>query len=117
EWEPIHSLIVVRLLGWELNMSWWVDFTFAQIVQKFGVQKALEVLPDYPENSPYIILSEYKKLISINSSLLETDKQFRTFIGSLETHLCSNNWVVNNYMSPYVIPIIANDPRLAYSTP
>ena len=75
EWEPIHSLIIVRLLGWELNMSWWVDFTFAQIVQKFGKERALEILPDYPENAPYIISSDYKKLTALNSSLIETDKQ------------------------------------------
>lgn len=117
EWEPIHSLIIVRLMGWELNMSWWVDFTFAQIIQKFGKEKALEILPDYPENSPYIIQSDYKKLAALNSSLLETDKQFRNFFGIYGTHLGSNNWVVNGKMSISGKPIIANDPHLAFSAP
>lgn len=117
EWEPIHSLIIVRLMGWELNMSWWVDFTFAQIVQKFGKEKALEILPDYPENSPYVIQTEYKKLASLNSSLIETDKQFRNFLGIYGTHLGSNNWVVNGKMSSSGKPIIANDPHLAFSAP
>lgn len=117
EWEPIHSLIIVRLLGWELNMSWWVDFTFAQIVQKFGQEKALEILPDYPENAPYIINSDYKKLSALNSSLIETDKQFRKFLGIYGTHLGSNNWVVNSRMSASGKPIIANDPHLAFSAP
>ncbi|MFO7525338.1 MAG: penicillin acylase family protein [Ignavibacteriaceae bacterium] len=117
EWEPIHSLIIVRLLGWELNMSWWVDFTFAQIVQKFGKEKALEILPDYPENAPYIIQSDYKKLSVLNSSLIETDKQYRKFLGISGTHLGSNNWVVNSKMSASGRPIIANDPHLAFSAP
>lgn len=117
EWEPIHSLIIVRLLGWELNMSWWVDFTFAQIVQKFGKEKALEILPDYPENAPYIIQSDYKKLSVLNSSLIETDKQYRKFLGISGTHLGSNNWVVNSKMSASGKPIIANDPHLAFSAP
>lgn len=117
EWEPVHSLIVVRLLGWELNMSWWVDFTFAQIIQKFGKEKALEILPDYPENAPYIIQSDYKNVTALNSSLIETDKQFRKFLGISGTHLGSNNWVVNSIKSASGKPIIANDPHLAYSAP
>ncbi len=117
EWKPVHSLIIIRLLGWELNMSWWVDFTFAQIVQKFGKEKALEILPDYPENSPYIIPSDYKKISALNGSLIETDKQFRKFLGIQGTHLGSNNWVVNNKLSASGKPIIANDPHLALSAP
>lgn len=117
EWEPVHSLIIVRLLGWELNMSWWVDFTFAQIVQKFGKEKALEILPDYPENAPYVIPSDYKKLAALNASLIETDKQFRRFIGIHGTHLGSNNWVVNGKLSASGKPVIANDPHLAFSAP
>ncbi len=117
EWEPVHSLIIVRLMGWELNMSWWVDFTFAQIVQELGKEKALEILPDYPENAPYIIQSDYKKLTALNSSLIETDKQFRNFLGIYGTHLGSNNWVVNSKMSESGKPIIANDPHLAFSAP
>lgn len=117
EWEPVHSLIIVRLLGWELNMSWWVDFTFAQIVQKFGKEKALEILPDYPENAPYILQSDFKKLTGLSSSLIETDKQFRKFLGIYGTHLGSNNWVVNSKMSATGKPIIANDPHLAFSAP
>lgn len=117
EWEPLHSLIIVRLLGWELNMSWWVDFTFAQIVQKFGVDKALEILPDYPENAPYILLSEYNTLDALNSSLIETDREFRNFMGLTGTHLGSNNWVVNAEMSSSGKPVIANDPHLAFSAP
>lgn len=117
EWEPFHSLIIVRLLGWELNMSWWVDFTFAQIVQKFGKEKALEILPDYPENAPYILQSDFKKLTGLSSSLIETDKQFRKFLGIYGTHLGSNNWVVNSKMSATGKPIIANDPHLAFSAP
>ena len=117
EWEPVHSLIIVRLLGWELNMSWWVDFTFALIIQKFGEEKALEILPDYPENAPYIIQSDYKKVTALNSSLIETDKQFRKFLGISGTHLGSNNWVVNSIKSASGKPIIANDPHLAFSAP
>lgn len=117
EWEPIHSLMIVRLLGWELNMSWWVDFTFAQIIQKFGKEKGLEILPDYPENAPFVIHSDYKKLTALNSSLIQTDKQFRNFLGIYGTHLGSNNWVVNSNMSSSGKPIIANDPHLAFSAP
>ncbi len=28
KWKPVHSLIVTRMMAWELNISWWTDFVF-----------------------------------------------------------------------------------------
>ena len=28
EWKPEHSLLVIRMMAWQLNISWWVDFSF-----------------------------------------------------------------------------------------
>ncbi len=36
EWEPVHSLIVIRMMAWELNLSWWTDLAFTELVQKLG---------------------------------------------------------------------------------
>jgi len=117
EWKPEHSLIVGRMMAWELNISWWIDFSFSFLVQKFGEEKILEILPDYPENSKLLLPIEIKNYPAIGKSVVEVDKQFRDFIGMSGTHLGSNNWVVNGKKSASGLPIIANDTHLHFSAP
>ena len=117
DWKPLHSLIVIKMMAWELNISWWTDLSFAELIQKLGTEKVLEILPDYPQNALTIIADNFKHLPLINSSLVETDKAFRSFIGWTGTHIGSNNWVVNDNKSVSGKPIIANDPHLAFSAP
>ncbi len=117
QWKPIHSLIVIKMMAWELNISWWTDLSFAELIQKLGKEKVLEILPDYPENAPTIIADNLKYLPAINSTLAETDKSFRKMMGWTGTHIGSNNWVVNANKSVSDKPIIANDPHLAFSAP
>jgi len=116
-WRPLDCMIIGRMMAWELNISWWTDIVFTELVQKLGPEKALQILPDYPENAPYIIPPELKKLPAISDNMIETDRQFREFFGIDGTHLGSNNWVVNSKMSLSGAPIIANDPHLGYSAP
>lgn len=116
-WKPEHSLVIAKLMGWELNISWWTDITFSQLVQKFGAEKAKELLPDFPENSPTIIPSGIKDFAALKNDLIDVDRQFRELTGFVGTHIGSNNWVVNGKMSASSKPIIANDPHLAYTAP
>ena len=106
-----------RSMAWELNLSWWTDISFTELVQKLGEEKVKEVLPDYPENAPTIIPNEIKNFAHLNRSLIETDKSFRSFMGISGTHIGSNSWVVNAEKSESGKPIIANDPHLAFSAP
>ena len=117
EWKPEHSLIVGRMMAWELNISWWIDFSFTSLVQKFGEEKILEILPDYPENSKLLLPVEIKNYPTISKSVVEVDRQFREFMGMSGTHLGSNNWVVNGKKSVSGFPIIANDTHLHFSAP
>ena len=117
EWLPVHSIIVIRMMAWELNLGWWTDLTFTELVQKLGEKKVKEILPDYPQNAPTIVPSEIKNFAQINSNFIKTDKAFRKFFGMSGTHLGSNNWVVNSEMSASGKPIIANDPHLAFRAP
>ncbi|RPI59361.1 MAG: penicillin acylase family protein, partial [Ignavibacteriales bacterium] len=117
QWKPIHSLIVIKMMAWELNISWWTDLSFAELIQKLGNEKVLEILPDYPQNAPTIIADNFKYLPAINSNFAETDKAFRQMMGWTGTHIGSNNWVINANKSVSGKPIIANDPHLAFSAP
>lgn len=117
KWKPVNSIEIIRMMGWELNISWWVDVSFTKLVQKFGEEKVKEILPDYPENGPTIIPPEIKNYPKLSFDFIDTDKQFRRFIGASGTHIGSNSWVVNGKMSESGKPIIANDTHLGFSAP
>lgn len=116
-WKIEHSLVIAKLLAWELNISWWTDIAFAHLIQKLGEEKVREILPDYPENAPYIIPDSFQNFAEITSDFMNTDKHFRQFMGIEGTHIGSNNWVVNGKKSDSGKPIIANDPHLAFQAP
>ena len=117
KWKPEHSILVIRMMAWELNLGWWTDLTFTELVQKLGEEKVKEILPGYPENAPTIIPADIKKFTQISDDFIKTDKAFRKFLRMTGTHLGSNNWIVNSQMSVSGKPIIANDPHLAYRAP
>lgn len=116
-WKPVNSIEMIRMMGWELNISWWVDFTFTELVQKLGEDKIKEILPEYPENAPTIIPPELKKYSKISDNFIQTDKRFRDFMGWTGTHIGSNNWIVDGKKSVTGKPIIANDTHLGFSAP
>lgn len=116
-WKPEHSLVIAKLMGWELNISWWTDLMFSHLIQKFGETKARELIPDFPQNAPTIIPSFLQSLSSISKGLIEVDKNYREFVGFSGTHIGSNNWVVNGNKSVFGKPMIANDPHLAFTAP
>lgn len=117
DWKPIHSIMIIRMMAWELNIGWWSDITFSRLVSKFGQAKAKEILPDYPENAPTVIPSSLTKEKLLSSSFIDVNKEFRNFMGFTGTHTGSNNWVVNGSKSASGKPIIANDPHLAFQAP
>lgn len=117
KWKPLNSIEIIRMMGWELNMSWWVDVSFTELVQKLGEDKVKEILPEYPENGPTIIPPGIKNYPKISSNFIDTDKRFRQFMGWAGTHIGSNNWVVDGKKSASGKPIIANDTHLGYSAP
>lgn len=117
EWKPEHSLMIIKMLAWEMNISLWTDVAYAHLIQKIGVDKAKEIIPDFFENEATIIPSEIKNFASVESSIIQTDREFRKFLGINGSHIGSNNWVVNGVKSASGKPIIANDPHLTLQAP
>lgn len=116
-WEPEHSLLLAKLMAFELNISWWADIAISHLIQKFDEDKVKEIIPDYPENAPTIIPNNLKTSPLISLDLIRLNKEFRKFTGFVGTHIGSNSWVVNGEKSITGKPIIANDPHLAFQAP
>ena len=116
-WKPEHSVLIAKLMAWELNISWWSDIALSHVIQKLGIEKANDVLPAFDENGPTIIPANLNNISNIPLDYIKVDKEFRNFIGFSGTHIGSNNWVVNGTRSESGKPIIANDPHLSFSAP
>lgn len=117
KWKPQHSLLLAKLMAFELNLSWWSDIAISHLLQKFDTEKVKEIIPDYPENAPLIIPPGLQLAPHVTIDLIKTDREFRNFMGFVGTHIGSNNWVVNEKKSVTGKPIIANDPHLAFQAP
>lgn len=116
-WQPEHSLIIVRMMAWELNIAWWEDVAFTHIYKKIGEELTKEILPDYPEDAPTITALLKNNFTGDANNIVSIDRDYRNFMNFYGTNIGSNNWVVSGAKSKSGKPIIANDPHLAYQAP
>ncbi len=140
-WSGDDCIKVLREKAWELNMSWYTDYMYGQIVSKFGAEKAKDFFPDYPASYPDIIASgktsqtektdTAKKVTSllpseklyadISTALAEnfisTSKNFKDKFNLKGSHVGSNCWVAAGSKSESGKPLLANDPHLPLLAP
>ncbi len=118
EWKPAHSLMITRLMAWELNYSWRVDVVLGELVAKLGVEKASKVFPTYPENAPVIVdQSVNQKQLSALQNFVSVHNTFKQFFGTTGTHIGSNSWAIAPQKSASGKAMLANDTHLGLSLP
>ncbi|MEW6061306.1 MAG: penicillin acylase family protein [Bacteroidota bacterium] len=117
-WKPVHSLMIARLMAWELNISWHVDVVLGELVARFGEEKAKEVFPTYPENAPVIVTHSFNVHdLEPLQRFATLHQQFKQFFGTTGTHIGSNAWAVSSAKSASGAAMLANDPHLGLSQP
>ena len=117
-WTVQHSLLLARLLAWELNFAWWVDLTYAEIAALVPQNKFQELFLSNPE----IRLSgssQPKAAIDFNDvhEYLSTVRSYRDFFNKGPLSAGSNAWAINSAKSLSGKPILANDPHLIVTLP
>ncbi len=135
KWVPYESIMLLRLYSLEQNRSLWADICFGEISDKIGVEKALELLPEYPENAPFILddSSIYKapeirkkNLLSkienypkgMFRSFSERAFKYREKSGLKGSAFGSNAWAVLRNKSVENSPaVLANDPHFQINLP
>lgn len=136
-WKPEHSIMIVRMMGWELNIAWYTEYTFGLIVNKFGLEKAKEFFPNYPEDAPEILSPGKIKIIEkpdttdiensteenlsalpdLAGGFFETGWNYKKYFNIDGSHIGSNAWVISGKKSESKKPILANDPHIPLLTP
>jgi len=132
-WELKHSVLVARMMGWELNLASLTDLTFGLIVARIGPDKASEIFPSWQRNESTIIPSRQQiergpkenfqfdaaaldilTRVPFPMAFLTVNRNFREQTGSQGG---SNCWVINSQKSMSGKPILANDVHLPLSVP
>jgi len=118
QWTPLHSILVSRLIAWELNLSWWTDITYGVLLEKLGAEMVQDILPTYPANVPPVVLrEEWKKHTGIAAGYLHTAQAYRTFMGRPLSPGGSNAWALSPSRSTTGGAILANDTHLHLTVP
>jgi len=133
EWKPHHSLMLVRLMGWELNLAWYIDYILGKVINKAGIEKVSEIFPDTSitlYRKPIVTdtlksdsLEEHTAIPELRT-ISESGKDFFNayfaygkFFGLECTNSGSNSWVISGFRSESGKPLLANDPHLALQAP
>ncbi|RPI04188.1 MAG: penicillin acylase family protein, partial [Ignavibacteriae bacterium] len=111
-WTIEHSLLVSRLMAWELNYSRWVDLLLAELVQRFGEEKAREIYPNWPDHAPLIIPKELKgkPIAGDLRPWFDAEGACRALLGIRALESGSNAWAISGVKTASGKPILANDP-------
>lgn len=116
DWKPQQSLIAAKLMSAVLNINWWTDMAYADLLNKLDKDLVMDIIAGYPENAPTIIPDKNYRT-EIDKGFIEADKIFRRYFNFEGTHIGSNNWVVNGARAEKGKPLIANDIHLALQLP
>jgi penicillin G amidase len=118
KWTPLHSILVGRLLAWELNLSWWTDVTYGSLVSRLGNDIVAEILPTFPASVPPTVPAEtWRKYADAGSVYMRTARDYRRFMGRPLAQGGSNAWAVAPSKSTTGGALLANDTHLHLSLP
>ncbi len=117
-WSPEQSILISRLIAWELNLAWWTDLTYGEIAAKVTPEKLQEIMPAATDTLPVAVpRSALRKAFASLHGFLDAGRAYRSFfrLGPIEAG--SNAWVVDSSRSLSGKPLLANDPHLAMPAP
>jgi penicillin G amidase len=117
-WKPVHSVLIAKLMAWELNLSWWTDLTYGEIAERVGLEKALDIFPSYPASvAPMVPAETWQRFAGLGSGFHKTAEAYAAFFGSGGTLGGSNAWVVAPSKSASGKVVLANDTHLQLQNP
>jgi penicillin amidase len=132
-WKPQYSLMLVRLMGWELNLAWYTDYILGKVINKAGIEKVSEIFPDTSitlYKRPTVTdtlkadsLEEHTSIPELSNfpesgmDFFSSYSAYRKFFGLECTNSGSNSWVISGIRSESGMPLLANDPHLALQAP
>jgi len=117
-WTITHSIAMARMMGWQLNVSWWTEVMYGHLQEKLDSTRFSQLtagLESYPaidtDNSgPGGASSSLINTLNTELALREMLKQTGSGVGS-------NAWVADGSRTESGFPLLAGDPHLGLNMP
>ncbi len=117
-WTPLHSIVIGRLMAWELNLSWWTDVTYGMIAERVGLMAALEIMPGFPADVPPTVpAADWRAYASLGRDYMHAARDFGAAFASASISGGSNAWVIAPSRSATGAVLLANDTHLRLESP
>lgn len=120
-WEPIHSVLIAKMMAWELNLSWWVDLTYGALVDRLGPDRVREIFPPYPgglpSTAPWRAAHMDRPRAAVETSVMRIAHDYAAFLGAPAMSGGSNAWAVSPSRTAEGMAILANDTHLQMQNP
>ncbi len=120
-WRPEHSLGWTKMMSWDLSDDWDQEILRFRLADRLGPQRAAELLPGVPADSPVILEGAgedgSRSLRETLDGLLALDDGLRDRFGLRGLDVGSNGWVVAGRLSASGGALLANDPHLDAQIP
>lgn len=133
-WKPEQSLMLARMMGWDLNIAWYTDYILGELVSKVGLERTSEIFPDTnitiykkpviendstdeKEKHAAGEMEYFKQVSCLGHDFFQLNESYRKFLNINGSHIGSNSWVISSEKSATGKPILANDPHLALQAP
>jgi penicillin G amidase len=131
-WEPVHSLLFLYLLAFDLSGNMTTEIERAVLTDRLGTEAVADLFPPYPRGAPVIVPNAelphdeavrdaavvpeeaLPALMELEDAVAAVDA-FRG--GARNEGLGSNSWVVSGALTASGMPLLANDPHLGIGMP
>ena len=111
-WKPADSLVLGKLLAWQLSHNYKFEVMRAALAQKLPADEVAWIFPSQAAGSP---VTTEPVLNPTHAYLREPDQQLGQLLPL--SHGASNEWVVSGSRTMTGKPILANDPHLELTAP
>ncbi len=115
-WTIENSVVISRLLAWELNFSWWFDLEMGDLVDRFGEERCRELIPSSGQ-IPTVVSNNSVRTSAMLKDFRNTAFACMNFLQESSPGVGSNSWVVSGSRSINGKPLLANDPHLMITNP
>ncbi|MEY4549294.1 MAG: hypothetical protein RL685_5489 [Pseudomonadota bacterium] len=131
-WEPADSLLLVKLLAWQLSGNWGQELRRVRIASELTLAEMAEFVTPYPGNEPIDLERLFQVYARLDLKVAPRVEErhgalfgmapaaralARFAPGRLGQAVGSNNWAVSGARSQTGAPLLANDPHLELRVP
>jgi len=118
KWVPSDVIGYARLMAHDLQQSWKPEILFGSVLDVYGEEKLLELLPPYGDDKPTIANIDMPDgLHDLFAEISRQESIIRQLTGTDGTDIGSNCWVISGSKTKSGKPLLANDPHLGYTQP